>query len=127
MDEQGNMDTEDLYEWAAEIFNHFEPVDLDRHKERDLTLFGIIEWMTRHDVDFLCEVLRKSELKLEGKNAYEVFCEFWGEVIMISFAIGFSMGKWKDCPDPDIRKKIEQVQTDIQQRGLFHCRSKARA
>lgn len=126
-EEERELEREEVFECCAEIFDHFEPADLDRHKEREFTLFGLIEWMTSPDVDFLESIFEKSDLRLEDREAGDVFHEFWGEVVVLSFAMGFGMGSWRDCPDPNVRDRIKQIQRTIEERGLFRCNPRVRA
>jgi len=124
MEEERDLETEEIFDCCAEIFDQF---DNPNPSDEEITIIRFVEGMTRPDVDFLAQIFEKSELKLEERKADDVFFEFMGMVIVLSFAMGFGMGSWRECPDPDVKKKIKQIQTTIEQRGLFHYGTRARA
>ena len=122
--EEEEMQREDIFDCCGEIFDQFENPN---PQDDELTMLRFVEGITRPDVDFLSQVFEKSELKLEGKTAEDVFFDFFGMVVVLSFGMGFGMGTWRECPDPKVRERIKKVHATIEERGLFHYTSRARA
>lgn len=124
MEEERDLETEEIFDCCGEIFDQFENLN---PKDDELTLLRFVESMTRPDVDLLLNVFKESQLKFEGKTAEDIFFDFFGMVMVLSFAMGYGIGTWRECPDPNIRHKIEKVRATIEERGLFHYGTKARA
>lgn len=124
MEEENAQERENLFDCCAEVFDQFDSPD---PSDEELTTMRFVEWMTRPDVDFLANVFMQSELKFQGKSAADVFYEFWGMVVVLSFAMGYGIGTWRECPDPNIRNKVEKVRAAIEEKGLFRFASRARA
>ena len=122
--EQEEIQREDVFDSCAEIFDQFENAN---PQDDEITMMRFVERMTRPDVDFLSQVFEKSKLRLEERTAEDVFYDFWGMVVVLSFGIGFGMGSWRDCPDINVRKRIEKVRTAIKEKGIFYFAPRARA
>jgi hypothetical protein len=115
---------EDVLDSCEEIFSQFEKPCVT---EDELSLIGFFEWLLRPETDFIDDILKESELKLEGEAAEDVFFALWEKLMILAFGIGFAVGAWQESLDPNIKRKIEAVRAVIKEKGIFYFAPKARA
>jgi hypothetical protein len=87
-EEEKEIEKDGFFRCCAEIFNCLQPPDIPLE---EMTIISFIVDLMRPDVNFLVDILKKSELKFEGETAEATFDQLLGMVIVISFVLGFTM------------------------------------
>ncbi len=111
------MEREKLVNSCLEIFSQFEnpnASDPDEH-----SFLGFLTWFTDNTTEFLENILKQSDLKIEDQSALDVFYTLLEMLIILSFGMGISLGSVGNFRDPNIRKHIEEIRDVINQNRLL--------
>jgi hypothetical protein len=123
-DEGGEVQRKDVFDSCNEIFSKFED---PYAREGELTLMGLFEYFLRPETDFIDDIVKESKIRLEDETAEDIFFALWEQLAVLAFGIGFAMGTWHECVEPNIKSKIEDIRSELKKKGIFYFAPKARA
>ena len=111
------MGREQLLNSCLEVFSQFENPNASDPDEHSFVSF--LSWFMESTTEFLENILKESEAKIEDQSASDVFYTLLETFIILSFGMGVALGSVGTFKDPDVRKHIEEIRDAIEQNRLL--------
>jgi hypothetical protein len=115
--EEEEMETEKITKACEEIFSSFEKAVTSGD---ELTLINYLTLLTESGCKFVSDILEKSESKMNGEAAVDVFTDqVWMPLAQLAFGIGFTLGSLGESTSPIIEQRMEEVRATIKEAAFL--------
>ncbi len=117
------MEALELKDKCIDLFNFFDEEREDFIDPEtglvDLKLLNFVSHLLPGAEDALSTYLKNDDNKIGDKFIVDFFGEFWSEIAICSFAVGFAFGNLLDPTDPDILSDLDLIKGAIKEKQLL--------